>query len=63
LYFSCDGGHSGEFLYLCIHLIQSAKKGKEISIRDLREAMKKVKPTITPEIERNCEAFGKQYGK
>jgi len=25
--------------------------------------MKKVKPTITPEIERNYEAFGKQYGK
>jgi hypothetical protein len=38
-------------------------KSREICIKDFREAMERVRPTITPEIERNYEEFGRQYGK
>jgi transitional endoplasmic reticulum ATPase len=38
-------------------------KGKEVGIKHFREAMRKVKPTITPEIEKSYEAFGERYGK
>ncbi len=38
-------------------------KGKEVSMKHFRDAMKKIKPTITPEIEKSYETFGERYGK
>ena len=38
-------------------------KGKEVHMKYFREAMEKVMPSITDDIEKSYEAFGKRYGK
>ena len=38
-------------------------KAKEVRMEHFREAMKKVRPTITPDIVKSYEAFGERYGK
>lgn len=38
-------------------------KAKEVRMEHFREATKKVRPTITPDIAKSYEAFGERYGK
>lgn len=62
-----EGYAGSDIAALCreaaILVLRKDMKAKEVRMGHFREAMKKVRPTITPDIAKGYEAFGERYGK